>query len=271
MGQTRILSAPADIPDETSARGRWNLDALQEVDTTPAVDITSEGTEVAKSIGEVVLTGYSPVNVVQYFLEVMHVGTGLPWWATIAATTVAVRLALSPIVIRLQVNAVKINNLRPEVEPIMKKMQEYKRSGEKMLESNASAKMMNIYHKNGCNPVKMMLMPFIQIPIFITFFITLRRMTGLPVAGMSSEGMLWFQNLTIADPYYALPILASLSFLAVMQVRLQALIVSGHVTLWVAGWWRNRCDQSTIRKNEKRHEGYGSFDDSDFGHLSISK
>ena len=213
-----MLSTPSDVPDETSARERWNLDALQEADTTPVADLTSEGAEVAKSIGEVVLTGYSPVGVVQYFLEVMHVGTGLPWWATIAATTVMVRLALSPIVIRLQANAVKMNNLRPEVEPLMKKMQEYKQSGEKMLASNASAKMMSLYHKNGCNPVKMMLMPFIQIPIFITFFITLRRMTGLPVTGMSTEGMLWFQNLTVADPYYALPVLASLSFMAVMQV-----------------------------------------------------
>lgn len=218
MGQPRILSAAADMPDETSARARWNLDALQETDVTPAVDTASEGAEVANSIGEVVLTGYSPVNVVQYFLEVMHVGTGLPWWATIAATTVIVRLALTPIVIRLQANAVKINNLRPEIEPLMKRMQEYKQTGEKMLASNASAKMMNLYHKNDCNPLKMMFMPFLQIPIFITFFITLRRMTGLPVAGMSTEGMLWFQNLTVADPYYALPILASLSFMTVMQV-----------------------------------------------------
>lgn len=218
MGQPRILSAAADMPDETSARARWNLDALQETDVTPAVDTVSEGAEVANSIGEVVLTGYSPVNVVQYFLEVMHVGTGLPWWATIAATTVIVRLALTPIVIRLQANAVKINNLRPEIEPLMKRMQEYKQTGEKMLASNASAKMMNLYHKNDCNPLKMMFMPFLQIPIFITFFITLRRMTGLPVAGMSTEGMLWFQNLTVADPYYALPILASLSFMTVMQV-----------------------------------------------------
>ena len=218
MGQPRILSAAVDMPDETSARARWNLDALQEADATPAVDIASEGAEVANSIGEVVLTGYSPVNVVQYFLEVMHVGTGLPWWATIAATTVIVRLALTPIVIRLQANAVKINNLRPEIEPLMKRMQEYKQTGEKMLASNASAKMMNLYHKNDCNPLKMMFMPFLQIPIFITFFITLRRMTGLPVAGMSTEGMLWFQNLTVADPYYALPILASLSFMTVMQV-----------------------------------------------------
>ena len=219
MGQTRILSAAADIPDETSARARWNLDALQETDASPVVDVAREGAEVANSIGDVVLTGYSPVNVVQYFLEVMHVGTGLPWWATIAATTVVVRLALTPIVIRLQANAVKINNLRPEIEPLMKKMQEYKQTGEKMLASNASAKMMNLYRKNNCNPLKMMFMPFLQIPIFITFFISLRRMTALPVAGMSNEGMLWFQNLTMADQYYALPILASLSFLAVMQVR----------------------------------------------------
>ena len=218
LGHTRILSAPADIPDETSARGRWNLDALQEVDTTPTVDLTSEGTEVAKTIGEVVLTGYSPVSVVQYFLEVMHVGTGLPWWATIAATTVAVRLALTPVVVRLQANAVKINNLRPEIDPLLKRVQEARATGNTALATTIAARMMAIYKKHDCHPVKMMFLPFIQIPIFITFFITLRRMTELPVVGMSTGGILWFQNLTIPDPYYALPILASLSFITIMQV-----------------------------------------------------
>jgi len=213
VGQTRVLSAPADIPDETSAQARWNLDALQE--TAPSVDAS---TEVVKSAGEVVLTGWSPVGVVQYMLEMVHVTTGLPWWATIAVTTVAVRLSLTPIVVRLQANAVKMNNLRPEVEPLMKKLQEYKQSGNTAMASYCSSKMMHIYQENGCNPLKTILMPFIQMPIFITFFVTLRRMTGLPVEGMATQGILWFQDLTIPDPYYALSIIGCASFIAVLKV-----------------------------------------------------
>ena len=219
VGHIRHLSAPT-ADEKSTSQGNWSLDALKEVDTTPAVlDLTNEGAEVAKSIGDVVLTSWSPVSVAQYFLEVMHVGTGLPWWATIAATTVVVRLALTPVVVRLQANAVKINNLRPEIDPLLRKVQEARQTGNTALATTTTARMMALYRKHDCNPVKMMFMPFIQIPIFITFFITLRRMTELPVAGMSTEGALWFQNLTISDPYYALPVLASLSFMTIMQVR----------------------------------------------------
>jgi len=219
IGQVRLLSAPT-VDEKSTQQAHWNLDALQEVDATPTADLAGEGAELAKSVGDVVLTGWSPVSVMQYFLEVVHVGTGLPWWATIAATTVAVRLALTPLVIRLQANAVKINNIRPEVEPLLKKVQEARQTGNTALATTTSTRMMSLYKKHDCNPVKMLLMPFIQIPIFITFFITLRKMTELPVAGMTSEGILWFENLTIPDPYYALPVLASLSFITIMQVRI---------------------------------------------------
>ena len=235
VGQVRLLSAD----EKSTAQAHWNLDALQEVDTTPAVDLTSEGTEVAKSIGEVVLTGWSPVSVAQYILEVVHVGTGLPWWATIAATTVVVRLALTPVVVRLQANAIKINNLRPEIDPLLKKVQEARQTGNTALATTTSARMMALYQKHNCNPIKMMLMPFIQIPIFITFFITLRRMTELPVAGMSNEGIFWFQNLTIPDPYYALPVLASLSFMTIMQVGEFQIGCRAYLVM-VTDWWRSR-------------------------------
>ena len=218
MGQTRGLSAPADIPNETSAQARWNLDSLQEA--TPSVDVATEGAELVKTAGEVTLTGWSPVGLVQYMLEMIHVSTGLPWWATIAATTVAVRLSLTPVVVRLQANAVKMNNLKPEIEPLMKKLQEYKQTGNMAMASACSTRMMHIYQKNGCNPIKTMFMPFIQMPIFITFFITLRRMTSLPVEGMATQGMLWFQDLTVPDPYYALSVIGCASFITVIKVSL---------------------------------------------------
>ena len=245
VGQVRLLSTPT-ADGKSTAQAHWNLDALQEVDATPAVEVTGEGAEVAKSIGEVVLTGWSPLNVAQYLLEVVHVGTGLPWWATIAATTVVVRLALAPVVVRLQANAVKINNLRPETDPMVKKIEEARQTGNTALATTTSARMMALYQKHDCNPVKMLFMPFIQIPIFITFFITLRRMTELPVAGMSTEGIFWFQNLTVPDPYYALPVLASLSFMTIMQVgEFQIGVVTMVTIAVVTDWWRDRHQQST--------------------------
>jgi len=54
-----------------------------------------------------------------------------------------------------------------------------------------------------------------QIPILITWFLSLRYVTSLPdkYPALKTEGMLWFQDLSEMDPYCILPIIsASLSY-----------------------------------------------------------
>ena len=62
-------------------------------------------------------------------------------------------------------------------------------------------------------------MPWVQIPLWITLSITIRNMTGFfpnyepfcegSSVSMASEGILWFQDLTVVDPYYILPVLVA--------------------------------------------------------------
>jgi len=61
--------------------------------------------------------------------------------------------------------------------------------------------------KQGINPLKNMAPMAIQLPVFMSFFIGLRGMSNCPVESMTSGGILWFENLTMADPFYLLPIL----------------------------------------------------------------
>lgn len=42
--------------------------------------------------------------------------------------------------------------------------------------------------------------------------------TWLQVPSWSEGGYAWFTDLTVADPYYALPVLCSLSFLATIEL-----------------------------------------------------
>lgn len=42
-------------------------------------------------------------------------------------------------------------------------------------------------------------------------------MAQLPVPGFDNEGFGWVTNLTLADPYYILPSLAGLGFVAVLE------------------------------------------------------
>jgi YidC/Oxa1 family membrane protein insertase len=43
-------------------------------------------------------------------------------------------------------------------------------------------------------------------------------MTGLPVPGFETGGMAWFTDLTVADPYYILPVASSMGILALFEI-----------------------------------------------------
>lgn len=61
----------------------------------------------------------------------------------------------------------------------------------------------------------------VQAPLFMSFFLTLRAMTGYPVESMMTEGLLWFKDLTIPDPYYALPVLTSATLFMVIKMGVE--------------------------------------------------
>ena len=56
--------------------------------------------------------------------------------------------------------------------------------------------------KHQINPVKNVLPGMIQMPIFISMFLGLRKMANLPVPSMETGGILWFENLTMMDPLH---------------------------------------------------------------------
>lgn len=47
----------------------------------------------------------------------------------------------------------------------------------------------------------------------------LRRCANLPVESFTVGGLSWFSDLTIADPYFALPLLASITLYGSMKLN----------------------------------------------------
>ena len=47
-------------------------------------------------------------------------------------------------------------------------------------------------------------------------------MTALPVVSMQSGGLLWFTDLTVPDPYFALPLITAATLLVTIEVRMHA-------------------------------------------------
>jgi YidC/Oxa1 family membrane protein insertase len=61
----------------------------------------------------------------------------------------------------------------------------------------------------------------VQMPVFMSFFLTLRAMTNYPVPSMTQEGLFWFQNLTVPDPYYILPIVTSSTLFVILKMGIE--------------------------------------------------
>jgi YidC/Oxa1 family membrane protein insertase len=74
--------------------------------------------EVAAAAAE----SFPPVAALQYLLDAVQSFTGLNWWATIALTTVLIRLLTVPMLINQMKSTMKLNDLRPEIEAINEEM-----------------------------------------------------------------------------------------------------------------------------------------------------
>lgn len=58
-----------------------------------------------------------------------------------------------------------------------------------------------------------------QTPVFISFFIALRKMAYLPVPSMQTGGALWFADLTASDPFYILPLAVTGTMFFILEVN----------------------------------------------------
>ncbi|XP_070574962.1 mitochondrial inner membrane protein OXA1L-like [Ptychodera flava] len=206
-----VTSAITDVTDKISP-----IDPSAVIPSVEAADVVQQVTEVPFS--ELGLGAMTPVGLIQNALEFLHMDVGLPWWGAIALGTLIARVLIFPIVIKGQRNSAKLNNVMPTMQRLGNKMTEARKSGSQMEIMKASHELQAFMKVHKVNPLKNLIIPVVQAPIFISFFIGLRKMASLPVVSMQSGGMFWFRDLTIADPYFILPALASVTMLAAIEL-----------------------------------------------------
>uniref|UniRef100_A0A665V803 Membrane insertase YidC/Oxa/ALB C-terminal domain-containing protein n=1 Tax=Echeneis naucrates TaxID=173247 RepID=A0A665V803_ECHNA len=178
----------------------------QVADTAPTAVEVLQAVTTEPTLAELGLAGYTPVGVIQNLLEYMHVDIGLPWWGAIVVGTVLARMAVFPVIVKGQREAAKLNNVMPEMTKLTNRMTEAKQSGNKFEFAKAYSDLNLFQKKHDVNPLRGFLVPLVQAPIFISFFIALRKMAYLPVPSLQTGGLFWFIDLTAADPFYILPI-----------------------------------------------------------------
>ncbi len=122
------------------------------------------------------------------------------WGWTIILFTLLVKLILFPLSYKGMMSMQKLKDLAPKMKELKAK---YKGDPAKM-----NAQMMEMYKKNGANPMGGCLPMLLQIPVFFALYRVLLNADELQGAAWIS---IWIDNLAIADPYYILPVLMGAS------------------------------------------------------------
>ena len=137
-------------------------------------------------------------------------GLSLPWWGTIVAVTLALRVALAPLNISVVRNALRLKLATPALVALLPRMAPSHPPSE---QAAAAETTLAVLREARCHPLKHALTyPLLIPPIILSLFGGILN-TSLSEPAMTSEGLLWFTDLVVADPTFVLPILSAGSWL----------------------------------------------------------
>ena len=119
----------------------------------------------------------------------------------IIVLTILIKIALYPLQHKSNVSMKKMQRVGPKVEAIKAKYKKSKTDAEQRNKMNME--MMQLYQKEGINPMAGCLPLVLQLPILWGFYNLLSRAIEL----RGAEWILWIKDLSEKDPTYVLPIL----------------------------------------------------------------
>jgi len=133
-----------------------------------------------------------------HLLEWFHALLGNWGWA-IVLVTILIKIILFPLSYKGMMSMQKLKDLAPQMKELKTK---YGKDPQKM-----NMKMMEMYKKEGANPMGGCLPMIMQIPIFFAIYRVLLNSVEL----QGAEWMLWITDLSIKDPWFILPVLMGVS------------------------------------------------------------
>lgn len=136
----------------------------------------------------------------------MHDMTGLPWWGSIVALTLAMRLCLLPLVVRNLRHGARMQAVGPQMNGLMKRLTEAKKAGDQTAMMIAQKNLMSLMKEHDVSPFRSFLLPLIQVPFFLSMFWALRKLAYLPFPQLKEGGFSWVTDLTAPDPFFILPV-----------------------------------------------------------------
>ena len=165
------------------------------------------------------LAGWTPAGIARWSMELINVSTGLPWAWTIVATTVLSRVLLFPFTVKQMQSTAALAPYQKDIESIRDEMSSAQQRKDVLAMQRAALRQKVVYEKAGVSLGGMALAPFIQLPVTLGMFFGVKKMCDLPLEQLKLGGFGWFTDLTLADPTWTLPIVATVLMNVQISVR----------------------------------------------------
>lgn len=129
------------------------------------------------------------------------------WGLAIILLTVIVKMFLYPLSAASFKSMAKMRKLQPEMQRLKERFGDDKQK--------FSQAMMDLYKKEGANPLGGCLPMLLQMPVFLALYWTLMESVELRQAPF----YLWIEDLSVMDPYFVLPILMGASMFLTQMMQ----------------------------------------------------
>ncbi|KAK6627336.1 hypothetical protein RUM44_009813 [Polyplax serrata] len=179
------------------------------------------------------LGSWWPTGLIQRYLDFLHTNFDIPWWGSVAIVTLSVRLLIVPLYVKSRIGAVNMQNNMPELQVLQMKVSEARQTGNYYDAAHYVAELQNFMKEKNIGAFSTLLPMFAQTPIFLSMFWGLRGMTSAPVESMKTGGLLWFPDLTMADPYYILPLSISSTLFIIIETGAEGGTIQNAQQIWV--------------------------------------
>ncbi|XP_013887797.1 cytochrome c oxidase assembly protein COX18, mitochondrial [Austrofundulus limnaeus] len=175
----------------------------------------------------------APVHLCEHFLVGVQQVSGLPWWQSIVMATILARPFITlPLAAYQLLILSKVQALQKEISEVAKKLHyevtvRARERGwtEKQCRVHFKKTLRHLvsqlYIRDNCHPFKATLLIWVQLPLWVSLSLALRKMS-LDCSALHGElaagGALWFPDLTVPDSTWVLPVCLGLTNLVNVEM-----------------------------------------------------
>ncbi|VDM42143.1 unnamed protein product [Toxocara canis] len=131
------------------------------------------------------------------------------------------RLAMIFVPIMSQKLVAKQSMYRKELEEFRERIMDAKKEGNNLLQQQIFLEQRDFLRSKDIRLGRQFLIILANGGVFATQFFAIRKMVEVNFPGWSTGGALWFTDLTISDPYYALPLISAVTMGIVARVGIE--------------------------------------------------